>query len=224
MEYEFSHDPSYTLATANMDAGDRITVEAGSMVAFSEHVDMETHKSSGGMLSSVKKSVLSGEELFRNTFEATANDQTVSFAHTQPGDMKRLELESEIVFVQSGSYVANGPGIETDTATGGLNSLLGGKGLFFLQASGSGDLFVGSYGGIEKRELDHGEKLTVDSGHSVAWNETVDFNTHRVGGLRKTLLSGEGFVMTFSGPGTVYLQTRDYDSFISAIAAQIGDG
>ena len=221
MEYDFSHQPSYTLATARMDEGEQLTLEGGSMVSYTQHVDMETHSSGGGILSSVKKSVLSSEQLFRNTFTATADSQGVSFAHTQPGDMAMLELSDETVYVQSGSYVANTPGIETDVSSGGLNSVLGGKGLFFLEASGSGDLFVGSYGGIVEKELAEGEQLTIDTGHSVAWDGTVDFDTHRVGGLKKTMLSGEGFVMTFTGPGRVFLQTRDYDTFLGEIASRI---
>ena len=221
MEYEFTHDPSYTVATANLSNGESVTVEAGAMLSHTEDVEMETHGSRGSFLSSVKKSVLSGETTFRNTFTATSNDQTVRFAHTQPGDMSAVRLEDESVYVQSGSYVANGPGIETDAVSGGLNSVLGGKGLFFLEASGRGDLFVGSYGGIIEQELEPGEKLTVDAGHSVAWDSTVSYNTHRVGGLKQTLLSGEGFVMSFEGPGTVYLQTRDYNTFIGEIASQI---
>ncbi len=54
MKYEFTHDPSYTIVSANLDSGERITVEAGSMMSYSEHVEMETHSSSDGLLSSVK--------------------------------------------------------------------------------------------------------------------------------------------------------------------------
>ena len=221
MEYNFSHQPSYTLATALMDANEQITVEGGSMVSYTQHVEMETHSSGGGILSSVKKSMLSSEQLFRNTFTATADGQGVSFAHPQPGDMTRLELDDQTVHVQSGSYVANTPGIETDVTSGGLNSMLGGKGLFFLEASGTGDLFVGSYGGIIEKELAEGEQLTIDTGHSVAWDSTTDFDTHRVGGLKSTMFSGEGLVMTFTGPGRVFLQTRDYDTFLGEIASRI---
>ncbi|WP_243645194.1 TIGR00266 family protein [Natrarchaeobius chitinivorans] len=221
MNYEFTHDPSYTVVSATLDADERITVEAGSMMSYSEHVEMDTHSSSDGLFSSVKNSVLSGETLFRNTFTATANGQTVRFAHTQPGDVTGVGLDSESVYVQSGSYVANEAGITTDSVSGGLDSILGGKGLFFLEASGTGTLFVGSYGGILEQELEPGETLTVDAGHSVAWDESVDFNTHRVGGLKKTMLSGEGYVMTFTGPGTVYLQTRDYDTFLGEIISRV---
>ena len=221
MEYEFTNAPSYTVAETALDNGEQVTIEAGSMLSYTEAVEMETHSSSDGLLSSIKDNVLSGEELFRNTFTATANDQLVRFAHTQPGDMDVVELDNETVYVQSGSYVANGPGVETSSTSGGLDSFLGGKGLFVLEASGSGPLFVGSYGGIIVEELDAGEQLTIDAGHSVAWEESVEFETHRVGGLKKTMLSGEGFVMTFRGPGTVYLQTRDYDAFLGDVVSQV---
>ena len=69
-----------------------------------------------------------------------------------------------------------------------------------------------------KREVPAGETYTVDSGHLVAWPETMAYDTRRVGGLKETLLSGEGLVMDFEGPGTLWLQTRDYDSFIMDIA------
>lgn len=221
MDYEYQNKPAYTTVKANLDSGESVTLEGGALIAHSENVDMDTHSSADGMLGSIKKSMLADEETFRNTFTATANDEFVKFAQNQPGDMAAIELDAEQYYVQSGSYVANSEGIETGTASGGMSSWLGGKGLFFLEASGTGTLFVGSYGGIVKQELERGEKLTVDTGHSVAWHADVEFSTHRVGGLKSTVLGGEGFVMTFEGPGTVYLQTRDYSSFIADIASNI---
>lgn len=221
MNYEFKNKPAYTMVEVELENGEQISLEAGALISHTEHVDMKTHSSTGGILGSLKKSMLADEELFRNTFTATANGQRVQFAQNQPGDITDIDVSNDQYYVQSGSYVANTEGIETDTARGGMNSWLGGKGLFFLKATGQGTLFVGSYGGIVRRELDPGEKLTVDTGHSVAWHSDVTFNTHRVGGLKSTLLGGEGFVMTFEGPGAVFLQTRDYSSFLADIVSNV---
>ncbi|GAB7091317.1 TIGR00266 family protein [Halorubrum luteum] len=221
MEYELRNEPAYTTGRAHLDTGETVTLEAGALIAHSEGIEMETHSSAGGVLSSIKQSMLADEESFRNSFTATATDQYVEFAQNQPGDLAAIDLDHDSYFVQSGSYVANGEGIETDTASGGMSSWLGGKGLFFLEATGSGTLFVGSYGGIVERELDRDERLTVDTGHSVAWHADVSFSTHKVGGLKSTLLGGEGFVMTFEGPGSVYLQTRDYSSFIADVISNV---
>ena len=219
MDYEFHTKPSYTMATVSLETGETITAEAGSMVAHSETIDIDTGRGdSGGFLSSVKRSVLGDESFFRNTFTASDGPGEVSIAPVKPGDMDVYELEDESVVIQSGGYVAAGPGVEITTDVGGLDTLFGGEGLFFLQATGTGSLFLGSYGGLVKREVPAGETYTVDSGHLVAWPETMAYDTRRVGGLKETLLSGEGLVMDFEGPGTLWLQTRDYDSFIMDIA------
>ena len=38
---------------------------------------------------------------------------------------------------------------------------------------------------------------------------------HKVGGLKSLFLSGEGFVVTLTGPGTFYMQTRSEAAFVS---------
>lgn len=209
MEYEFTHGPAYTVVRAELDAREEVVVETGSMISFDESIEVETASASGGMLSSVKDSVLGDEELFRNTFRATANAQVVRFACDRPGDMAALDLEDETVAVRSGAYVGNGPGVETGVTSGGLDSLRGGKGLFLLEASGTGPLFLGGYGAIEELRLGPGERVTVDSGHAIAWDDSVEFRTHRLGGLKQKALGGEGRVVTFSGPGRLLIQTRD---------------
>lgn len=224
MEYEFVHKPSYTMATVSLSTGEAITAEAGAMVSHTETVDIETGRGdSGGLLSSVKRSVLGGESFFRNTFTATDGPGEVSIAPLKPGDMEVVELEDESVIVQSGSYVAAVPAVEITTDVGGLDTFLGGEGFFFLQATGTGPLFLGSYGGILERELDAGERFTVDSGHLVAWDDGLEYATRRVGGLKSTLLSGEGLVMDFEGPGRLWLQSRDYDAFVMDIASNLPD-
>ena len=58
------------------------------------------------------------------------------------------------------------------------------------------------------------ETFTIDTGHMVAFTEGLDYSVKRVGGLKSTLLSGEGLVAEFRGTGTLYLQTRSMNSFI----------
>lgn len=222
MEYEFHTKPSYTMATVSLEQGESLTTEAGAMVSHSETIDIETGRGdSGGLLSSVKRSVLGGESFFRNVFTADGGPGEVSIAPVKPGDLDVYELQGESLIVQSGGYVASGSDIEITTDVGGLDTFFGGEGLFFLKATGRGPLFLGSYGGLVKKEISAGEAFTVDSGHMVAWEDTMEYDTRRVGGLKETLLSGEGLVMTFEGPGTIWMQTRDYDSFIMDIADKL---
>lgn len=222
MEYEFHTKPSYTMASVSLERGESLMAEAGAMVSHDSNIGIETSRGdSGGLLSSVKRSVLGGESFFRNTFTAEDGPGEVSIAPVKPGDMDVFELVDESVIVQSGGYVASADGVEITTDVGDLDTFLGGEGLFFLKATGTGPLFLGSYGGLVKREIEAGESLTVDSGHLVAWDAEMSYRTRRVGGLKETLLSGEGLVMDFDGPGELWMQTRDYDAFIMDIASNL---
>jgi uncharacterized protein (TIGR00266 family) len=223
MEYEFKHKPTNTIASVTLDPGEQITSEAGALVSHTETISMSTQtgEADEGFLESVKDSVLGGESLFRNTFVAEGAPGVVDLAPTKPGDMDTSELRGEEVYVQSGSYVAASDGVSLDSEVGDLDTLFGGEGVALLKAHGTGTLFLGSYGGIEQREIAANERFTVDSGHVVAWDATMEYNTERVGGYKETLLSGEGLVMRFDGPGTIFLQTRNYEDFLSEIVERI---
>ena len=107
MDYHFENKPSYTTGIATLNKGESIILEAGSMISYTEHVNMDTQKSSGGFLSSVKNSILTNESMYRNKFTAEKDNQEVRFAQSKPGYMKVLELDSDEYYIQSGSYIGN---------------------------------------------------------------------------------------------------------------------
>jgi uncharacterized protein (TIGR00266 family) len=176
-------------------------------------VSVET-KANGGVLGSLKRSVLGGESFFQNTFTAETAGE-VTLAPPLAGDIVEYELDGESILVQSGSYMASDTEVEIDTKFGGGRSFFGGEGLFLLKATGTGPVYLSSYGAIHEVELDAGEEYTVDTGHIVAFEESASFDVRRVGGLKSTLFSGEGLVCTFTGPGKVWLQTRSQDALLA---------
>lgn len=58
-------------------------------------------------------------------------------------------------------------------------------------------------------KLADGERYIVDNGHLVAWNTKYLLERVASGGIISGLSSGEGLVCKFTGPGTVFLQTRN---------------
>ena len=58
-----------------------------------------------------------------------------------------------------------------------------------------------------------GEKYIVDNGHLIAWNCKYVMERVASGGIISNAAAGEGLVCKFSGPGTVYIQTRNAVSF-----------
>jgi len=125
------------------------------------------------------------------------------------------------VLGQSGSFLAATTDIEVDTSWGGAKSFFSGEGLILLRCSGHGLLFLSSYGAIHLKELNAGEEYTVDTGHMVAFDESVRYTVGRSGGWKTTLLSGEGLVCKLEGPGRFYMQTRSQDAFLSWLLPKI---
>lgn len=218
MDHEIDHRPSFAMLTVALDPGESIRAEAGAMVSHSSDVSVET-QASGGILGSLKRSVLGGESFFQNTF-TTERGGEVSLAPPLPGDVVHEAIDGQLL-VQSGSYLASDPGIDLDTQFGGAKTFFGSEGLFLLDLSGTGPVFLSSYGAIHDVVLGEGEEFVVDTGHIVAFEGTTDFSVNRVGGLKSTLFSGEGLVCRFTGPGRVWLQSRSQDAFLSWLIPQI---
>ena len=90
-----------------------------------------------------------------------------------------------------------------------------------LKVSGQGKLLAGCYGAIEERILQPGQKYTVDTGHIVGFDGSVQFSVRRVGGWKSTVLSGEGLVCELTGPGRVLMQTRSEEAFLGWLIPKI---
>lgn len=219
MEHEVLYRPSYSLLKVRLERGDSISAESGAMVSMSSGIEMQT-SAKGGLFGALKRRVLGGESFFMNTF--TANEPgEVTFAPTLPGDIHALQLSGQTMYAQSGAYIASSPQIEIDTKWGGAKTFFSREGLFLLKLSGTGNLFLSSYGAIHEIELGVGQKYTVDTGHMVAFAEGVGYSVRRVGGLKSTLFSGEGLVCELTGPGKIMIQSRSADAFLSWLIPQI---
>jgi uncharacterized protein (TIGR00266 family) len=216
MEYEFSHRPSYTHVTVTLQQGESIVAEPGAMVGHSTTVSVETGTSRDGLLSSAK-SMLGGESMFTNEFVAEGGPGTVTLAPPTPGDVMPHELRGETLYSTDGAFMAATAGIDVDSELGGLDSLIGEASLVPLALKGTGTAFIDAYGGLEKLELAAGESYVLDNEHLIAWDDEIEYSTRRVGDLKSTLLSGEGLVFEFTGPGTAWYQTRDMDSLVEVL-------
>jgi uncharacterized protein (TIGR00266 family) len=218
MEHEISARPSFALLTVSLEEGESLRAESGAMVSHDTEIEMETN-ATGGFLKSIRRA-FGGESFFQNTFRATAPGD-VQFAPPLPGDISHVELAGETLYVQSGSYLAGDAGLDVDTEFGGARTFFGGEGLFLLKVTGTGPLFLSSYGAIEEISLDDRDSFVVDTAHVVAFEDTAEFTVRRVGGLRSTLTSGEGLVCEFGGSGTVWVQSRSQDAFLSWLIPQL---
>lgn len=220
MEYEFSHQPSYTHLKVTLDHGESIVAEPGAMVGHSPTISVETETSRDGLISSAK-SMLGGESMFTNEFVAEDGPGTVTLAPPTPGDIMSHDLQDETLYSTDGAFIAGTDGIDIDSEVGGLKSIIGEAGITPLALRGTGTVFIDAYGGLEKLELAAGESYVLDNEHLIAWDDEIEYSTRRVGGLKSTLLSGEGLVFEFTGPGTAWYQTRDMDSLVDLLVQRM---
>ncbi len=207
--WQIKHRPSYASLTAKLSAGGSLVAEAGSMISHGAGITSET-KMHGGILGALGK-IISKESMFITTFSAAAPSE-VALAPTLPGDIVHIPLSGS-KRLSAGAFLAHTDGISLSTVFGGCSSLFGGSGLFMLEASGAGDLFVTGFGALSEISVDG--SFTLDTGHLVAWDPGLAYQIKRVGGWKSTFLSGEGLVIEFSGSGKVLVSSRNLSAFVS---------
>ncbi|MBV9925019.1 MAG: TIGR00266 family protein [Acidobacteria bacterium] len=206
--YEILHQPSFALAVVQLAAEQSILAEAGAMVSMSANVELQSQMK-GGLMGALKRAV-GGESAFVSTFTARGGPGEVTFAPGSPGDIAGIEMRNQLFFVQSSSYLAGDASLQVDTRWGGAKSFFGGEGLFVLQVSGTGLLLLSSFGAIHRKRLAAGERYVVDTGHLVAWEGTTQYTLRKAAaGFFRSMVSGEGIVAEFSGPGEILIQTRN---------------
>ena len=213
MQIDVLYRPSYSLAVIKLSPNEEIRIEAGSMVSMSEGVSIET-KAAGGFLKSFSRSVLGHESFFQNFFKAPSQGGEITVAPELPGDVFTYDMGGEKLMIQSGSFMACETTIELNTKVS-LKAFVAAEGFSMLEASGTGKLLLSSYGAIHEKVLAAGEKYIVDTTHLVAFPASMPVERKAVGGLKSTLLSGEGLVVELTGPGRLLMQTRSPHAFIS---------
>lgn len=206
--YEILHQPAFSLAVLNLQPEQSIMAEAGAMVSMSANVELQSQMK-GGLLGALKRAA-GGESAFVSTFTAHGGPGEVTLAPGAPGDIAAIEMNNQTFFVQSSSYLAGDAGLAVDTKWGGAKSFFGGEGLFVLMVQGQGLLLVSSFGAIHRKTLQAGERYVVDTGHLVAWEGTTQYTLRKAAsGFFRSMVSGEGIVAEFSGPGELLIQTRN---------------
>lgn len=211
MKYELLYQPTFSVARVMLDPGDGIRAESGAMVSMSPSITMES-KMHGGLGKAIGR-LFGGESLFQSTFTATHGAGEVILAPPSLGDILTINLNGEGMMVTSGCYLAGDLTLNIETKAT-IKGFFAGEGLFMMRVSGSGVLLLSAFGAIHPVQLMAGQPYIVDTGHIVAFTETMNYEVRRAAkSLIGSFTSGEGYVAQFTGPGIVYTQTRSPQGF-----------
>jgi uncharacterized protein (TIGR00266 family) len=230
IEYNIYGD-DLQLVEIELDPGESIRAEAGTMTYMEAGIEMQT-STGGGMLKGLKRA-MTGESFFITTFTNHGNEKSrVGFAAPYPGKIITLDLNTlgGKFLCQKDSFLCAAQGVEIDVAfTKRLGAgLFGGEGFILQRLEGDGLAFAHAGGTIIEKELTSGESLRVDTGCLVAFASTVDYDIKFIGGFKNALFGGEGlFLASLQGPGLVYLQSLPFsrlaDRIKAALNLQIGE-
>jgi len=221
VEITVRHAPSFAVVRCGLGAGEVIRAESGAMVATSDGIAIEA-KMQGGLMKSLKRSMLGGESLFVTSYTAPATGGWVDCAANLPGDAVVETVRPDRPLILSrGAWICSEAGVQLDTKFGGMKTFAGGEGAFLIHATGEGEVVLGCYGALDVLELAAGEKVVVDSGHMVAVEDTVQMSLRRVSTTMTSLKSGEGFVFEFTGPGRVMCQTRNPSALVAWLTSAL---
>ncbi len=219
MDIEIQHGPGNAAAKIHLHPRETVIAEGGAMIAMSSdlHVETTTHNRGGGGILKGLKRLLAGESFFINHFTSGDHGGNIIFAADLPGDMMEYRLDGDTLIVQAGSFVCSSSEVTMDMSWQGFGkAFLSGERAFWLKIGGHGQVVLSSFGAIYPVEV-NGEYI-VDTGHIVAFNETLNFSVTKAGGSWMTaLLGGEGLVCKFQGQGTVWCQSHIESTFGRAL-------
>jgi uncharacterized protein (TIGR00266 family) len=215
MKYDTKYKPSYAMLVVTLDQNETITAEAGAMTYMSPNIEAHTRKREKSLLGTLGLSIIGGQSFWVNDYTATNGSGEVAFAAAPVGDIETIEIAPDKGFiVQKSAYIASTENVNLDVKWEGFTRGLFGQGLFMLKATGNGSLFINTFGAIDKHTLNSGQTLIVDNFHLVAFSDSCSYKVIKFGGLKETLLGGEGLVTQITGPGDVYVQTKNLNEFV----------
>jgi len=216
---DISCGPAFAFAEIDVPPGGSVRVEAGAMAMMRGDIEITT-STRGGFMKGLRRT-LGGSSFFVNDFSSERGG-IVAVAGPLPGDIAETTLDGETaLLVQSGCWMASDATVDVDSKWGGSKGFFSGAGLVLLRCSGTGEILLSSYGAIRPVTLVPDETMTLDTGHVVAFEETVQYRIRKAGGWKSMILGGEGIVTEFTGPGRVWMQTRSTADLIDWLRARM---
>lgn len=214
-----------------LDPRETVIAEAGAMMYMDDGIVFETRMGDGsrpqGMMDkvlSVGKRMLTGESLFMTHFtNVSEGKRRLAFAAPYPGKIIAIDLDEargELI-CQKDAFLAAALGTEISIA---FNKKLGagffgGEGFILQRLRGDGMAFIHAGGTIVEKRLE-GQKLLVDTGCLVAFENGIAYDIQRAGNLKSMLFGGEGlFLATLQGIGRVWLQSLPFSRLADRVLA-----
>jgi uncharacterized protein (TIGR00266 family) len=216
MKHEIQYKPSYSMLKITLEPNETITAESGAMTYMTPNIQAHTRKREKSLLGTLGLTLIGKQSFWVNDYTATNETGTAAFAAAPVGDIETIEITpNKGYIIQKTAYIASTQNVDLDIKWEGFTKGLFGQGLFMLKATGNGTIFINTFGAIDKHTLEPNQTLIVDNFHLVAFSDSCSYKVTKFGGLKETILGGEGLVTQITGPGDIYIQTKNLNEFVN---------
>ncbi|MBQ0756288.1 MAG: TIGR00266 family protein [Amphritea sp.] len=223
---------SMPMLEVELDPGETVIAEAGSMNYMEQDIGFETKMGDGadpdqGLFSkmfSAGKRMVTGESLFMTHFSNSGGQKRkVAFAAPYPGMVVPIDMSQvgERLYCQKDAFLCAALGTRLSVAFSRKlgAGFFGGEGFILQKLEGDGMAFIQAGGTVVKKELNN-ETLRIDTGCLVGFSEGIEYDIEMVKGLKSMFLGGEGlWLATLSGTGTVWVQSLPFSRLADRILA-----
>lgn len=214
VQYRIDHRDTNTVLYMSLQPGYEVKAKPGAMMAMDASVQIR------GSLKLGFKMFFTGGQMAQSHLTGPGE---VLIAPEVWGDIVPISLDGRTTWsFGKHAYLAATRDITLNTKAQSFGkTLFSGHGLFVGTATGAGMLFVQALGSIIMRTLADGEQWIVNNGHLVAWTARYNIERIQAGSLLSAAKTDEGLVCRFTGPGTVYIQSRSPEALVHWIAERI---
>lgn len=224
MDYKIQGD-NLQFVEILLDRGEEIYAEAGKMFFKTDNVRMDSKMVGdgiGGKIFGAIKRKIAGESLMTTHFTVSSGQEgVVAFAGDYPGRIEAIDVSNIAFLAQKDAFICAEKGVDLSIAFQKKigAGLFGGEGFILEKFTGNGKVFIHAGGDFFIKDLGPGEKIQVDTGSVVGFEESVNYNVEFVGGISTAIFGGEGlFLTTLTGPGKIILQSMT----LSKLRREIG--
>lgn len=201
----------------------------GSLIYLQGSIEKGTIKT-GSLFQAFARS-FGGEDFFITSYKGLKGGGKIAFGSYIPGDILKIDLKvGEEYTISRSSFMCGTENIE-------ISSRIIARGFFgfgteegfvmptIKAINGDASFWLSNYGTFEKITLQPNETIIIDNGIFLASPSHMNYTLEQLGNsVISSIFGGEGLGMKFTGPGEIYIQSKNFNDLCSLISKYVSAG
>jgi uncharacterized protein (TIGR00266 family) len=202
--------PSFAHVEVDLKDGEKVLAKGGAMLWMDSALQMSTSCYGGFGRAYCRTCAL--ESCCQNVFTGPGK---IAFGFDLPGDiLPFLANPGEGWILSTGSFICGTPNTAVSAQFSGCPACMcAGEGPFLVHVSSMDGapavFYAGDYGAIQRHDVPAGRNFFVKAGLFFATSDKVPIQISLPDNCKTCICGGEGLVLKFTGPCSVFTQNRD---------------